>query len=145
MKPERGRLFVIDGSKALRAAIAAVFGKVRPVQRCRNYKIENAMSYLPDDLKDQTKALTRAAFRLPAREGVGRLEKQAEWLEREYPSAAASLREGLEEMFTMSRLEISRSLARRLVTTNVIESPHSGVRLRTRRVCRWRDGQMVLR
>ena len=73
------------------------------------------------------------------------LEKQAEWLEREYPSAAASLREGLEEMFTASCLQISPSLARCLVTTNVIESPHRGVRLPTRRVCRWRDGQMVLR
>lgn len=145
VNPERRRLFVIDGSKALRAAIAAVFGQAHPVQRCRNHKIENVMSYLPDDLKDQTKALMRAAFRLPAREGVAKLAKQAEWLEREYPSAAASLREGLEEMFTVCRLGISPSLARCLVTTNVIESPHSGVRLRTRRVCRWRHGQMVLR
>ena len=145
VNPERRRLFVIDGSKALRAAITAVFGKAHPVQRCRNHKIENVMSYLPDDLKDQTKALMRAAFRLPAREGVAKLEKQADWLEREYPSAAASLREGLEEMFTVSRLGISLSLARCLVTTNVIESPHSGVRRGTRRVCRWRNGQMVLR
>ena len=48
-------------------------------------------------------------------------------------------------MFTVCRLGILPSLARCLVTTNVIESPHSGVRLRTRRVCRWRHGQMVLR
>ena len=74
-----------------------------------------------------------------------RIEKQAEWLEREYPSAAASLREGLAEMFTVNRLGLSPSLVRCLVSTNVIESPHSGVRLRTRKICRWRDGKMVLR
>ena len=145
VKPDRKYLFVIDGSKALRAAIDAVFGAGQAVQRCRNHKIENVMGYLPEDLKDQTKALLRAAFRLPAKEGMAKLEKQAEWLQREYPSAAASLREGLAEMFTVNRLGLSANLARCLVTTNIIESPHSGVRLRTRRVCRWRDGQMVLR
>lgn len=145
LKTDRKYLFVIDGSKALRAAIDAVFGAENPVQRCRQHKIENVMGYLPEHLKDQTKAAMRSAFRLPAPEGMARLEKQAEWLEREYPSAAASLREGLAEMFTVSRLGLSPSLARCLVSTNVIESPHSGVRLRTRRVCRWRDGKMVLR
>src|SRR5207249_3272259 len=94
---------------------------------------------------EQVKAVLRAAFRLPAKEGMVRIEKQAEWLEREYPSAAAALREGLAEMFTVNRLGLSPSLSRCLVSTNVIESPHSGVRLRTRKVCRWRDGKMVLR
>ena len=145
VRTERKYLFVIDGSKALRAAIDAVFGAENPVQRCRHHKTENVMGYLPEHLKDQTKAAMRSAFRLSAREGMARLERQAEWLEREYPSAAASLREGLEEMFTVSRLGLSPGLARCLVSTNVIESPHSGVRLRTRKVCRWRDGKMVLR
>jgi len=142
---DRKYLFVIDGSKALRAAIDAVFGAENAVQRCRHHKLENVMGYLPEHLKDQTKAAMRSAFRLPAREGMARLEKQAEWLEREYPSAAASLREGLKEMFTVNRLGLSPSLSRCLVSTNVIESPHSGVRLRTRKICRWRDGKMVLR
>lgn len=145
LKSDRKYLFVIDGSKALRSAIEAVFGSEHPVQRCRNHKVENVSGYLPKELKDQVKAVMRAAFRLPAKEGMVRLEKQAEWLEREYPSAAASLREGLSEMFTVNTLGLASSLSRCLVSTNVIESPHSGVRLRTRRVCRWRDGQMVLR
>jgi len=138
-------LFVIDGSKALRAAIEAVFGPENPVQRCRNHKLENVSGYLPQELKGEVKAVMRAAFRLPEKEGRARLEKQAQWLEGEYPSAAASLREGLAEMFTVTRLGLSPSLSRCLVSTNVIESPHSGVRLRTRRVCHWRDGKMVLR
>lgn len=145
LKSDRKYLFVIDGSKALRSAIEAVFGSEQPVQRCRNHKVENVSGYLPKELRDQVKAVMRAAFRLPAKEGMVRLEKQAEWLEREYPSAAASLREGLSEMFTVNTLGLASSLSRCLVSTNVIESPHSGVRLRTRRVCRWRDGQMVLR
>jgi putative transposase len=93
---------------------------------------------------DGSKAL-RAAFRLPAKKGMVRIEKQAEWLEGAHPSAAASLREGLAEMFTVNRLGLSPSPSRCLVSTNVIESPHSGVRLRTRKVCRWRGGKMVLR
>ena len=145
VKLHRKYLFVIDGSKALRTAIDAVFGAKHPVQRCRHHKIENVMGYLPEELKGQVKAVLRAAFRLPAKEGMVRIEKQAEWLEREYPSAAASLREGLVEMFTVNRLGLSSSLSRCLVSTNVIESPHSGVRLRTRKICRWRDGKMVLR
>ena len=143
--PKRRYLFVIDGSKALRAAIDAVFGTTNPVQRCRHHKIENVMSYLPEHLKEQVKAALRAAFRLPAAEGTTRLEKQAQWLEREHPDAAASLREGLAEMFTVSRLGLSPALMRCLSSTNIIESPQSGVRLRTRRICRWRDGRMVLR
>ncbi len=145
LDPKRKRLFVIDGSKALRAAIDAVFSARNPVQRCRHHKIENVMGYLPEHLKEQVKAALRAAFHLPAAEGMARLEKQAQWLEREHPDAAASLREGLEEMFTVNRLGLSPSLCRCLGSTNIIESPHSGVRLRTRRICRWRDGRMVLR
>ena len=104
LKTGRKYLFVIDGSKALRAAIEAVFGPGNPVQRCRNHKLENVSGYLPEELKGQVKTVMRAAFRLPVKEGMARLEKQAEWLEREYPSAAASLREGLAEMFTVTRV-----------------------------------------
>ncbi len=145
LDPKRRYLFVIDGSKALRAAIDAVFGERNPVQRCRHHKIENVMGYLPEHLKEQVKVVLRAAFRLPTAEGMARLEKQAQWIEREYPDAAASLREGLEEMFTVNRLGLSSALCRCLSSTNIIESPHSGVRLRTRRICHWRDGRMVLR
>jgi putative transposase len=145
VKPDRKHLFVIDGSKALRKAIDSVYGAGQPVQRCRTHKVRNVMGYLPEHLKDQVKATLKAAFRLKAPEGIARLEKQAQWLEREHPSAAASLREGLDELFTVQRLELSPALRRCLTTTNLIESPHAGVRLRTRRVTRWKDGAMVVR
>ncbi len=100
---------------------------------------------LPDDLAEQVKSVMQAAYRLPWKEGRVRLRKQAEWLEGLHPDAAASLREGLEETFTINRLELSSSLRLCLASTNLIESPHSGVRMQTRRVSRWKDSQMVLR
>jgi putative transposase len=143
--PKHRYLFVIDGSKALRAAINRVFGEGHPVQRCRHHKIKNVCDKLPDDLADQVKSVMTAAYQSPWQEGVARLKKQAEWLETHYPGAAASLREGLAETFTINRLQLSPALRRCLGTTNIIESPHAGVRLRTNRVSRWRDGKMVLR
>ena len=145
VQPGRRRLFVIDGSKALRQAIAAVFGADNPVQRCRNHKVENVMGHLPEDRKEQVKATMKAAYRLEADEGIKRLKTQADWLQDEYPSAAASLREGLEETFTINRLGLPPRLRRCLATTNLIESPGAGVRLRTGRVTNWKSGSMVLR
>jgi len=145
VKPETKRLFVIDGAKALRAAINRVFGPQHPVQRCRNHKIRNVCERLPEEQKEQVKAAMRASYRLAAKEGMARLRKLADWLEQESPAAANSLREGLEECFTLNRLGIPPALHRCLATTNLIESPQSGVRMRTRRVCRWRDAAMVER
>ena len=143
--PKAKRLFVIDGAKALRTAIHKVFGMQHPVQRCRNHKIRNVCDRLPDEEKDQVKAAMRSAYKLEAKEGMARLRKLADWLEQECPAAANSLREGLEECFTINRMGLPPSLHRCLATTNLIESPQSGVRMRTRRVCRWRDAAMVER
>ena len=140
INPERRRLLVIDGSKALRTAINAVFGAETPVQRCRNHKLRNVLGRLPRQQQAQTASLMRAAGRLNEKEGMGKFRQIAGWLERDYPDAARSLLEGLEECFTINRLDIPRSLHRCLATSNVVDSPHSGVRSRTRRVCRWRPG-----
>jgi len=143
---DRKYLFVIDGAKALRTAIEEVFGREQEVQRCRNHKIENVMNELPKEQQDQTRRLMRAAFKLSsAEEGEKRLEQIARQLEHDYASAARSLREGMKEMFTLQRLKIPVSLHKCLATTNLIESPHSGVRKRTRNVCRWRDADMAER
>lgn len=143
--PKAQHLFVMDGAKALRAAINKVFGARHPVQRCRNHKIRNVCERLPEEQKDQVKAAMRASYKLEVKEGMARLRKLADWLEQECPAAANSLREGLEECFTINRLGIPPSLHRCLATTNLIESPQAGVRMRTRRVCRWRDAAMVER
>lgn len=145
LDPRRKRLFVMDGSKALRAAIDEVFGTANPVQRCRKHKLNNVMDHLPEELKDQVKGVLQAAWRMDPEEGKKRIHQQARQLEKLYPSAAASLLEGLDELFTVNMMGLPKALTRCLCTTNIIESPHSGVRMRTRRVCNWQDGRMVLR
>lgn len=145
VSPERRRLFVIDGSKALRKAINEVFGQENPVQRCRLHKERNVLGHLPQTQQEQTRWVLKAAWKLDAEAGIRKLREHADWLERTHPSAAGSLREGLEEMFTINRLGLSPSLRRCLGSTNIIENPNSGMRQRTRNVKRWRDGQMVLR
>lgn len=145
VKPGRRRLFVIDGSKALRKAIDAVYGTNNPVQRCRNHKRKNVLDHVPDSMKDTVKATMNAAYRLDSEKGMARLEELAKMLEVPHPSAAGSLREGLAETFTVNRLGLPGALRRCLCTTNVIESPNSGIRRRTGRVSRWKDGSMVLR
>jgi transposase-like protein len=145
INPKRKRLFVIDGSKALRAAVDCVFGNKNPVQRCRKHKMSNVMDHLPEELQDQVTSVMKAAWRMESEEGKKRIRQQARQLEKPYPSAAASLLEGLDELFTVNSMSLPKALTRCLCTTNIIESPHSGVRMRTRRVCNWQDGQMALR
>jgi transposase-like protein len=145
IQPDRRRLFVIDGSQALRKAIDGVYGRRNPVQRCRNHKLRNVLGHLPKDQHDQATATLRAAWKLGAQEGPQKIEQYASWLQRDWPSAAASLREGLDEMFTINRLNLPGALRRCLATTNLIDSTHSGVRQRTRRVTNWKNGSMALR
>ena len=139
-------LFVIDGAKALRAAIEEVFGAGQPVQRCRNHKMRNVIDELPKEQQSQALNLMRAAWRVSdAEEGVKRLEQLARFLDQQHESAARSLREGMAEMFTVQRLQLPPSLYKCLGTTNVIESPQSGVQKRTHNVTRWRQADMVER
>jgi putative transposase len=145
LAPEVMRLFVIDGSKALRKAVKEVFGDYAVVQRCRTHKLRNVLSYLPQHLQDQVAAVIKAAYKLPYHEGLARLKTQAAWLQKEHPQAASSLLEGLEETFTVNRLGLTATLMKCLTTTNIIENPNGTVRRQTRRVSRWQDGAMVLR
>jgi len=139
------RLFVIDGSRAIRSAIEQVYGEQGLVQRCRAHKVRNVTERLPEPTRTQTKSVMHAAYKLPEKEGMARLRQQAKWLQEQYPDAAASLLEGLEETFTVNRLKLTPALMRCLCTTNIIENPNGAVRRVTGRICRWRDHQMVLR
>jgi transposase-like protein len=145
IKPEVQRLFVIDGSKALRKAIRTIFGSDQLVQRCRLHKERNVLEYLPVEMRESARARIRAAWKLEARQGMAALEALAQSWEKKHPSAAASLREGLEEMFTINRLGLPEQLCRGLSSTNAIESTFSGTRCRIRRVTRWQGGAMALR
>ena len=67
----------------------------RPCNAAATTSFATCVGHLPKDQHDQAKATLKAAFKLDAKEGTAKLEQYATWLEREWPSAAASLREGL--------------------------------------------------
>ncbi len=146
LSAENGLLVVIDGAKALRAAVGEVFGDLAVVQRCTLHKRRNVADHLPDKEKAWVDAKLVKAFNHPDPElGLRNAKHLAGLLEQAHPGAAASMREGLEEMFTISRLGIDGRLAKTLVTSNPVESMISIARTTNRNVTRWRDGHMVLR
>lgn len=139
------RLWVIDGSKALRSGIEQLCGKDAKVQRCRIHKIRNVSERLPKDRAEQVRWLMKQAFKLDAPKGKQRLKELAKDLKAQHPDAAASVIEGMDEMFTITELGITGELARCLATTNVIESPNSVVRRVSGRVTNYKDAEMALR
>src|SRR5215207_1048297 len=141
-----GLLVVIDGAKALSAAVREAFGDKALIQRCTLHKRRNIADHLPDKEKAWVDAKLVKAFNHPdPGTGLRNAKSLAAQLDKNYPSAAASLREGLEEMFTVARLGLDGRLARTLTTSNPVESMISIARATNRNVTRWRDGQMVLR
>ena len=141
-----GLLVVIDGAKALSAAVREVFGAKALIQRCTLHKRRNVAEHLPDKDKAWVEAKLVKAFNHPDPDtGLRNAKSLAAELNKSYPSAAASLREGLEEMSTVARLGIDGHLAKTLTTSNPVESTISIARATNRNVTRWRDGQMVLR
>lgn len=146
LRYEPGLLLVIDGGKALAAGIKRVFGKHALVQRCVLHKRRDVADYLAPELARRIDRQLAGAFGDcdPAR-GLKVATGLAVQLEREHPSAAASLREGLDDMFTVRRLGASDRLARSLSCTNAIESMISTVRLVSSDVKRRRDPAMVRR
>jgi len=139
------RLWVIDGSKALRSAIEQRCGDAAKVQRCRIHKIRNVTERLPKDKAQQVRWVMTQAFKLDKAKGKDKLKSLARQLQAQHPDAAASALEGLDEMFTITELGITGELARCLATTNVIESPNSIVRRVSGRVTNYKDAQMALR
>jgi len=143
LDPEQAILFVIDGSKALRRAIKDVFGEHALVHRCHRHKERNVCDLLPKRERDTVRRRIRGAWALSDAElAKQRLELLASELERTWPDAAASLREGLEDTLTLMRLGIDGQLAKTLCSTNSCESMIEIVRHTQRNVKRWRDGDM---
>jgi len=139
------RLWVIDGSKALRSGIEQFCAEAAHVQRCRIHKIRNVAERLPKAKAAQTRWVMTQALKGDADAGIQKLKTHAKHLKAQHPDAAASLLEGLEELFTINRLGVTGELARCLATTNVIESPNSVVRRVSARVTNYRDADMAMR
>ena len=145
LDPEQGILFVIDGAKALRKAIRNVFGQA-PVQRCVRHKERNVLDHLPERERPAVKQRLRRAW---AADDHGRALEQlrvlAGELDRSYPGAAGSLREGIEETLTLTQLGVTGNLKRTLESTNPCESMIEILRRTQRNVKRWSSGEMALR
>ena len=143
---ERCLLVVIDGAKALRKAVAEVFGSRALIQRCIEHKKRNVTEALPQVMRASVRATMNQAYAMHDAAGARRLlENLARRLANPHPGAAASLREGLEETLTVMKLGLPSSLQRVLSSTNIIENLFSGVRRISHRVKRWNGGTMVLR
>ena len=146
LDPERARLFVIDGAKALRSAIRKVFGDLGVVQRCQLHKQRNILGHLPDEMQASVKSILQEAWSLSdAKLARARLERLASSLEADHPGAAGSVREGLEETLTLQGLGIEGTLYRKLRSTNAIENLNSGIVAYSKNVKRWQGGSMVVR
>jgi transposase-like protein len=143
LDPEQAILFIIDGGKAIRRAIKDVFGGHALVHRCHRHKQRNVCDLLPERDRPQVLARIRGAWSLENPDlAKQRLELLASELERTWPDAAGSLREGLDETLTLMRLGITGNLAKTLCSTNPCESMIEIVRHTQRNVKRWQEGDM---
>lgn len=143
---QQKRLIVIDGSKALRKAVNKTFGEDCAVQRCQLHKRRNVVELMPESHQRMTDQRLCAAYAMSHYADAKKaLLASVEWLEDLNPTAAASLREGLEETLTLHRLGVPEALRKSLFSTNLIESALSVGRDLTRRVKHWRKGDMRLR
>lgn len=146
VKTGEDTLFVLDGAKALASAVRKLWGQRALIQRCRIHKKRNVEGHLAEKHHEELHSRLRTAWDEPDYEkALKSLKTTAAWLERLNPDAASSLREGMAEMLTVTRLGVTGALLKTLATTNPIESALSVAADTTRRVKRWREGDMRLR
>jgi transposase-like protein len=135
------RLYVLDGGKALHAAVKKYAGESAPIQRCQVHKRRNVLDHLTDEQKPAVAKKLNAAYALEeyavAKQALNTLHRELMDLN---PSAARSLAEGLEETLTVHRLHVPPQLRKTLASTNVIESAFSIVERVCANVKRWHAG-----
>ncbi len=140
------RLYVLDGGKALAAAVRKQAGEAAFIQRCQVHKKRNVVDHLPDEHKAGVRRTMQNAYAMAdygdAKRALDRLHRELMDLN---PSAARSLEEGMEETLTVHKLRVPDQLRRTLCCTNVIESAFSIVETVCRNVKRWRDGDHIER
>jgi putative transposase len=135
------RLYVLDGGKALHAAVKKYAGETAPIQRCQVHKRRNVLDHISEEEKPAVATKLNAAYAMEdyaaARQALDGLHRELMHLN---PSAARSLAEGLEETLTVHRLHVPQQLRMTLASTNVIESAFSIVETVCRNVKRWHSG-----
>lgn len=145
LRTDRSLLVILDGSKALHKAATQTLGTAALIHRCHVHKLRNILEHLPEGQRPWVRAIVARAYKAEVATARRLLQDLARRLEDRYPSAAASVREGLEETLTILTLGLSDRLRQSLATTNAIESLISRTRHVKRNVKRWHGGQMVLR
>jgi putative transposase len=135
------RLYVLDGGRALTAAVKKYAGESAVIQRCQVHKRRNVLDHLTDEQKPAAARKLNAAYALEnhhaAKQALNALHRELMDLN---PSAARSLGEGMEETLTVHRLHVPMQLRKTLASTNVIESAFSIVERVCRNVKRWHAG-----
>ena len=140
------RFYILDGGKALPAAVRKHAGEAALIQRCQVHKKRNVVEHLPEEYKADVKRKLQNAYAMTSYDGAKRaLQKLHRELMDLNPSAARSLEEGLEETLTVHKLRVPEPLRRTLCCTNVIESAFSIVETVCRNVKRWRSGDHIER
>jgi putative transposase len=140
------RLYLLDGSRALRTAVVAFAGKAAFIQRCQVHKIRNVAGHLPEAKRPAVKFRMRAAYQLEnAVDARNALYKLHDELMQDNPSAAGSLVEGLDETLTLLELRLTPRLRNSLSSTNAIESGFSTVAKICAQVKRWQGSDHRLR
>ena len=140
------RLYVLDGGKALAAAVRRHAGEAALIQRCQVHKRRNVVDHLPEEHKAAVRKKIQNAYAMTeyadAKRALDRLHRELMELN---PSAARSLEEGMQETLTVHRLRVPARLRRTLASTNVIESAFSIVETVCRNIKRWRTGDHIER
>lgn len=138
-------LFVVDGSKAIKAAIQEVFGKHHPIQRCREHKIRNVTDRVSKTRVKYIRSYMRSAWKLSEADGMVKMRQLAKELEVSHPDAARSVLEGLEDTFTINSLGLPPMLIASLQSTNIIENANGTIRRITSRIKNYQKADQALR
>ncbi len=146
LSTEHPILFIIDGAKALRRAVRDTFGDYGVVHRCQFHKRKNVLAHLPQVLHASVDRAMKDAYSADSEDLARKqLQRLANSLAYDHPSAAGSIREGLDETLTVIRLGVKGALRRTLSTTNPVENLNGSIEHYTRKVKRWRGGRMIER
>ena len=101
LRTDRSLLVILDGALALHKAVRAVFGEAALIQRCQVHKLRNLLDHLPERQRPWVQAIVRRAYQATEVKMATRLLTDlAKRLDDEHPSAAGSVREGLDETLT---------------------------------------------
>jgi putative transposase len=131
-------LTVLDGGKALRSAVKAIWGDAVLIQRCWIHKLRNIKDYIPEVNHGQLwKRMKRMMGLNDKRAAEREFELLADWLHTLNPDAVTSLREAGSELLTVHGLGLTGSFRNSLSSTNIIESLIGIAKAKMKNVRNW--------